>query len=54
VNLDKIDHEELGELITDSWLIKAASRLRREFKLSSAPFGPKRSSRRQSTQCQPP
>jgi hypothetical protein len=31
VNLDKIDHEVLRELITDSWLVKAPSRLRREF-----------------------
>lgn len=31
VNLDKIDHEELRELITDSWLIKAPPKLRREF-----------------------
>jgi hypothetical protein len=31
VNLEKIDHEELRELITDSWLIKAPPRLRREF-----------------------
>jgi hypothetical protein len=31
VNLDKIDQNELRELITDSWLIKAPSKLRREF-----------------------
>jgi hypothetical protein len=31
VNLDKIDHEELRELITDFWLIKAPSKLRHEF-----------------------
>ena len=31
VNLDKIDHDELRELITDSWLIKAPPRLRRQF-----------------------
>ena len=32
VNLDKIDQKELRELITDSWLIKAPAKLRREFK----------------------
>jgi hypothetical protein len=31
VNLDKIDHDELRELITDSWLIKAPVKLRRQF-----------------------
>jgi hypothetical protein len=31
VNLEKIDHDELRELITDSWLIKAPPKLRREF-----------------------
>ena len=31
VNLDEVDHEELRELITDSWLIKAPPRLRRQF-----------------------
>jgi len=31
VNLDKIDHHELRELITDSWLIKALPKLRRQF-----------------------
>jgi hypothetical protein len=31
VNLDKIDHDELRELITDSWLIKATPKLRRQF-----------------------
>jgi hypothetical protein len=31
VNLDKIDHDELRELITDSWLIKAPPKLRRQF-----------------------
>jgi hypothetical protein len=31
VNLDKIDHHELRELITDSWLIKAPPKLRRQF-----------------------
>jgi hypothetical protein len=31
VNLDKIDHDELRELITDSWLIKAPPKLRRRF-----------------------
>ena len=30
VDLDKIDHDELRELITDSWLIKAPPRLRRQ------------------------
>jgi hypothetical protein len=30
VNLDKIDHDELRELITDSWLIKAPPKLRRQ------------------------
>lgn len=30
VNLDKIDHGELRELITDSWLIKAPPKLRRQ------------------------
>ena len=29
VNLDEVDHDELRELITDSWLIKAPPRLRR-------------------------
>ena len=28
VNLEKIDHDELRELITDSWLIKAPPKLR--------------------------
>jgi hypothetical protein len=31
VNLDEIDHDELRELITDSWLIKATPKLRRQF-----------------------
>jgi hypothetical protein len=31
VNLGEIDHDELRELITDSWLIKATSKLRRQF-----------------------
>ena len=31
VTLDKIDHDELRELITDSWLIKAPAKLRRQF-----------------------
>jgi hypothetical protein len=31
VNLDKIDHDELRELITDSWLVKAPPKLRREY-----------------------
>jgi len=31
VNLDNIDHDELRELITDSWLIKASPKLRRHF-----------------------
>ena len=31
VNPNKIDHDELRELITDSWLIKAPPRLRRQF-----------------------
>ena len=31
VNLDVVDHDELRELITDSWLIKAPPRLRRQF-----------------------
>jgi hypothetical protein len=31
VDLDKIDQGELRELITDSWLIKAPPRLRRQF-----------------------
>ncbi len=31
VNLDKIDHDQLRELIMDSWLIKAPPKLRREF-----------------------
>jgi hypothetical protein len=30
VNLDKIDQDELRELITDSWMIKAPPRLRRQ------------------------
>jgi hypothetical protein len=30
VDLDKIDHDELRELITDSWLIKAPAKLRRQ------------------------
>jgi hypothetical protein len=30
VNLDNIDHDELRELITDSWLIKAPPKLRRQ------------------------
>jgi hypothetical protein len=30
VNLDIVDHDELRELITDSWLIKAPPRLRRQ------------------------
>ena len=31
VNLANVDHEELRELITDSWMIKAPAKLRREF-----------------------
>ncbi len=31
VNLDEVDHDEMRELITDSWLIKAPPRLRRQF-----------------------
>jgi hypothetical protein len=31
VNLDKVDPEELRELIIDSWLIKAPPKLRRQF-----------------------
>jgi hypothetical protein len=31
VDLDRIDHDELRELITDSWLIKAPPKLRRQF-----------------------
>jgi hypothetical protein len=31
INLDEVDHDELRELITDSWLIKAPPRLRRQF-----------------------
>jgi hypothetical protein len=31
VDLDKIDQGKLRELITDSWLIKAPPRLRRQF-----------------------
>jgi hypothetical protein len=31
VNLDKVDHDELRELITDSWMIKAPPKLRRQF-----------------------
>lgn len=31
VDLDKIDHDELRELITDSWMIKAPPKLRRQF-----------------------
>ena len=31
VNLDEVDHDELRELIIDSWLIKAPPRLRRQF-----------------------
>jgi hypothetical protein len=30
VNLENIDHDELRELITDSWLIKAPPKLRRQ------------------------
>ena len=30
VNLDNIDHEELRELIIDSWMIKAPAKLRRQ------------------------
>jgi hypothetical protein len=33
VNLDKIDHDELRELITDSWLIKAPPKLRRQLEI---------------------
>jgi hypothetical protein len=29
--LDKIDRNELRELITESWLVKAPPKLRREF-----------------------
>jgi hypothetical protein len=35
VNLDKIDHDELRELITDSWLIKAPPKLRRQLRPDS-------------------
>jgi hypothetical protein len=31
VNLDVVDHDELRELIIDSWLIKAPPRLRGQF-----------------------
>jgi hypothetical protein len=31
VDLNKIDHDELRELITDSWLIKAPPKLRGQF-----------------------
>jgi drug/metabolite transporter (DMT)-like permease len=31
VNLDEIDHDELRELITDSWLVKAPPKRRREY-----------------------
>ena len=31
VNLAKVDHDELRELITESWLIKAPAKLRRQF-----------------------
>jgi hypothetical protein len=31
VNLEKVDHDELRELITESWLIKAPAKLRRQF-----------------------
>jgi hypothetical protein len=31
INLDKIDHDKLRELITDSWLVKAPPKLRREY-----------------------
>jgi hypothetical protein len=31
VNREKIDQGELRELITDSWLIKAPAKLRRQF-----------------------
>jgi hypothetical protein len=30
VNLEEVDLEELRELITDSWLIKAPPKLRRQ------------------------
>jgi hypothetical protein len=33
VNLAKIDHDELRELITDSWLIKAPPKLRRQLEI---------------------
>jgi hypothetical protein len=33
VNLDNIDHDELRELITDSWLSKALPRLRRQLEI---------------------
>jgi hypothetical protein len=33
VNLDKVDHEELRELITDSWMIKAPAKLRRQLEV---------------------
>ena len=33
VNLDNIDHDELRELITDSWLSKAPPRLRRQLEI---------------------
>ena len=56
VDLDKIDRDELRELITDSWLVKAPPKLRREFerRLSSAPFAPRRSNTPRSMRCRPP
>jgi hypothetical protein len=33
VNLDKVDHEELRELITDSWMIMAPANLRRQLEV---------------------
>jgi hypothetical protein len=33
VNLDSIDRDELRELITDSWLIKAPPKLRRQLEI---------------------
>ena len=61
VNLDKIDHDQLRELIMDSWLIKAPPKLRREFRsaidaglVSSAPCAPRRSNTRRSRRCQRP
>jgi hypothetical protein len=48
VNLDEVDDEELRELITDYWLIKAPPKLRRQLEVNSAPFWPRRSNRHRS------